>query len=272
MANELVAFKGSNLAKVDLNTLQEGFNRAQEAIQVSGGVQYLKMLKQDGEWVYGQQDTDVEPGSEWAVNPESFMVGYIAWDDKGNLKGKEMRSVFKPVIRLDELNNVGAQWQEQCSFQMQCISGEDAGLVVEYGQSSRGGKDAFQEMVRDIRIQLSKGSTDIVPIVELKSDHYMHKTRGKIFVPIFEIKRWVGMSGEAAAEEQDEAPQQAMQQAQPASTPAQQQAVEANPEPPRTRRFNRGAVSDAQPAAPPAQAAVAEPEKGTVVRRTRRRN
>ena len=38
-------------------------------------------------------------------------------------------------------------------------------------------------------------------MVRLKKDHYMHKSYGRIYTPVFEIVEWVGMDGEAAEPE-----------------------------------------------------------------------
>ena len=45
---------------------------------VSSGSVILKMDK-TGHWVFGADQTEVETGSLWAVNPYSFIHGFIAW-------------------------------------------------------------------------------------------------------------------------------------------------------------------------------------------------
>ena len=42
------------------------------------GVVFLKMDK-SGHWVFGVDRDEVEAGSLWAVNPFSFVHGYVAW-------------------------------------------------------------------------------------------------------------------------------------------------------------------------------------------------
>ena len=41
--------------------------------------------------------------------------------------------------------------------------------------------------------------------MELKKEHYSHKSYGRIYTPVFDIVGWMGMTGEEAAAEDDEA-------------------------------------------------------------------
>ena len=41
----------------------------------------------------------------------------------------------------------------------------------------------------------------LIPVVLLESDHYIHKTYGKIFSPVFKIAKWVAMDGAEEAQE-----------------------------------------------------------------------
>ena len=268
MANELtkVSFTGASLAKIDITTLQQGLAAAQNRVQVGGNVQFLKMLKQTGEWVYGAEDIDVEPGSRWAVNPLSLQTGFIAWGGGGKPLGKMMRSIFQPAIRRDELQNVGKEWSENIAFQMQCISGEDEGVVVEYTQNSYGGRAAFAELVKALQVQLAKvaGSSDqslIVPVIVMNSSDYKHPEFGKIFNPIFDVVGWISMDGPAAGAAAEPQPNEPRQGAQVETPPAQ-------PEQQRTRRFAQGtAQTNGATPTPAAETPAAEPG---VVRRRRR--
>jgi hypothetical protein len=53
---------------------------------------------------------------------------------------------------------------------------------------------------------VEKDQSKPVPIVRLSKDHYSHKSYGRIYTPVFEVVEWVGMDGEGATEEADEAP------------------------------------------------------------------
>ena len=75
--SNLVTFSTANLPSVtSLSTAL----RALEKDVGAAGVVILKMDK-TGHWVFGADQTEVEDGSTWAVNPFSFVHGYIAWGD-----------------------------------------------------------------------------------------------------------------------------------------------------------------------------------------------
>jgi hypothetical protein len=51
--------------------------------------------------------------------------------------------------------------------------------------------------------QVEKDQTKPVPLLSLKSEHYQHKTYGRIFTPIFEITDWVSMDANSVEESED---------------------------------------------------------------------
>jgi hypothetical protein len=71
-----------------------------------------------------------------------------------------------------------------------------------------GGKKAVQALGVAIATQVEKDQAKPVAIVKLKKDHYVHKSYGRIYTPVFEIVEWVSMDGEAeeAAPEAEAAP------------------------------------------------------------------
>jgi hypothetical protein len=42
-----------------------------------------------------------------------------------------------------------------------------------------------------------------VPLLELKVEHYQHKTYGRIFTPIFDITDWVSMDANTVEETEE---------------------------------------------------------------------
>ena len=62
----------------------------------------------------------------------------------------------------------------------------------------------MQALAVAIAAQVEADQAKPVPVVELKRDHYTHKSYGKIFTPVFDVKRWVGMDGEATDEPEGE--------------------------------------------------------------------
>jgi hypothetical protein len=169
--------------------------RALEAEAGPAGVVILKMDK-TGHWVFGADQTEVEADATWAINPFSFIHGFIAWGD-GEVLGEKMVSVSQPLPEMDAAP-AGAKrgWETQVGMSLKCLSGEDNGLEARFSSTSVGGKRAVQTLAVAIANQVEADQSKPVPVVRLKKDHYAHKSYGKIYTPVFEIVEWVGMDGE----------------------------------------------------------------------------
>lgn len=177
--------------------------RKMETAAGPAGTAILKMDR-TGHWVFGADQTEVEDGSTWAINPYSFVHGYIAWGD-GEVLGEKMVSVAEPLPEMEPAPS-GAKkgWEKQVGLNLKCLSGDDEGLEVRYSTTSVGGVKAVQAIAVAIANQVDKDASKPVAIVELAKDHYQHKSYGKIYTPVFEVQEWVSMDG-AASEESDEA-------------------------------------------------------------------
>ena len=204
MMSNLVKFAQAGLPSVQtlatsLRTL-ESVAPAQSAI--------LKMDK-TGHWVFGADQTEAEDDSRWAVNPFSFVHGYIAWGD-GEVLAEKMASVTQPLPELDTAPP-GAKkgWEQQVGLMLKCLTGEDEGLECRYTTTSVGGKRAVQELAVAIAAQVEKDPTKPVPIVTLGKDHYQHKSYGRIYTPVFKVVEWVSMDGEADKAEEPAATENA---------------------------------------------------------------
>ena len=194
--SNLVKFSQANLPAVSsLSTALRSITTDVGA----GGTVILKMDK-TGPWVFGADQTEVEDDATWAVNPFSFVHGFIAWGD-GEVLGEKMVSVAQPLPELDPAPP-GAKkgWEPQVGMSLKCTSGEDEGMEARYTVTSVGGKRAVQTLAVAIAAQVEKDQSKPVPIVRLKKDHYSHKSYGKIYTPVFEIVDWVSMDGEAQEE------------------------------------------------------------------------
>ena len=191
--SNLVTFKSANLPSVQsLSTAL----RSLEKDVAPAGVVIIKMDK-TGHWVYGADQTEVEDDSTWAVNPFSFVHGFIAWGD-GEVLGEKMVPVSEPLPQLDAAPpNAKKGWETQVGLSMKCISGEDKGMEVRYTTTSVGGKRAVQTLAVAIAEQVEKDQSKPVPVVLLKKDHYSHKSYGRIYTPVFDVQEWVSMSGDA---------------------------------------------------------------------------
>ena len=191
--SNLVTFAGSNLPAVA--SLATSLRKLDSAAGPAG----IVILKMDrtGHWVFGADQTEVEDGSHWAVNPFSFVHGFIAWGD-GEVLGEKMASVSDPLPELDAAPP-GAKkgWETQVGMSLKCVSGEDEGMEARFTTTSVGGKRAVQELAVAIAAQVEKDQNEPVPIVTLGNEHYQHKSYGRIYTPSFGVLEWVSLTAEA---------------------------------------------------------------------------
>lgn len=190
-----MSFALANLPSV--TTLTTALRTLEQDVGAVGSA-IIKMDK-TGHWVYGADQTEVDDESTWAVNPFSFVHGFIAWGD-GEVLGEKMVSVTQPLPELEVAPpNAKKGWEQQVGMMIKCVTGEDKGLEARYTVTSVGGKRAIQALGVAIAEQIEKDQSKPVPVVKLKKDHYQHKSYGRIFTPVFEILEWVSMDGETEA-------------------------------------------------------------------------
>jgi len=176
------------------------------------GMSYLKLSK-GGFWIYGVDDIEVEDESQWAINPNSLAVGYVAWPIHGTGKplGEEMRGITDDPIIESRLPDVGPNgaWNQQVGMQLLCISGEDTGTACVFKASSKGGLGGFNKFLNEVmsHFQENPNTALVVPVVELLVDDYKHPTYGKIYTPVFDIKKWVPIDEMPEADEPEAEPE-----------------------------------------------------------------
>jgi hypothetical protein len=93
--SNVVTFKGANLPSVA--SLSTALN-ALKSYADPGPAVILKMDK-TGHWVFGADQTEVDDDATWAVNPFSFVHGFICWGD-GEVLAEKMVSVAQPLPEL----------------------------------------------------------------------------------------------------------------------------------------------------------------------------
>tara|TARA_R110000868_G_scaffold83160_1_gene235001 strand:- start:812 stop:1435 length:624 start_codon:yes stop_codon:yes gene_type:complete len=194
--SNLVKFSGANLPSVaSLSTALRTI-----ATDVSASSTSIIKMDRTGHWVFGADQTEAESDSTWAVNPFSFVHGYIAWGD-GEVLAEKLVPVTEPLPEL-ETAPPGAKkgWEPQTGLSLKCISGDDAGMEARFTTTSVGGRKAVQALAVEIATQVEKDQNRPVPIVHLGKDHYTHKSYGRIYTPVFEVLEWMSMDGEAAEE------------------------------------------------------------------------
>ena len=203
--SNITAFGAANLPSV------QSLSSALRSIKSETGGGDMAILKMDrtGHWVFGADQTEVEDDSLWAINPFSFVHGYIAWGD-GVVLGEKMASVAEPLPETGPAPEAAKRgWEMQVGMSLACTNGEDEGLQVRYTVTSVGGKKAVQALAVAIAEQVDKDQSKPVPIIRLKKEHYQHKSYGRIYTPLFDIQSWVGLDASAAPEVDEAEPEAA---------------------------------------------------------------
>lgn len=170
------------------NDLIAALAEVQQEVGNAGGT----ILKMDrtGAWVYGTESTEVEDGSEWAIDPRSYMRGVIAWGD-GEVLSEHMALVTDPLPDYGPAPaDAEKGWQKQLGFMLKCISGEDEGVEARYMTVSAGGLKAVGALSNALRTQLRENPAEPIAVVTLGAKHYAHKKFGKIYTPEFKLVRW----------------------------------------------------------------------------------
>ena len=203
MSNNMAVFSNAGLPSVA--SLTTALRSLQEPS--SGGGSIILKMDKTGHWVFGADQTEVQEGSQWAVNPFSFVHGSIAWGD-GIVLAERMTSINNPNPELDAAPAGASRgWESQIGMSLKCLSGDDVGTEVRYSATSVGGRRGVTDLATALAAQVDKDQTKPVPVVTLEKEHYQHKSYGRIFTPVFAVVSWMAMEpAEAAAPAVEEAP------------------------------------------------------------------
>lgn len=204
----------------NLNDLTAALARVQDFTTeaVENQALYIKMGK-DGIWTYGTDEMEIEEGSQWAVNPESFATGFSAFDSAGSRVGEEMRLMTEPPILRSDLATVNGSWGPQVGFGVKCLNGEDEGLQGLIYQRSRGGLEASKALLAEVLKRIQETPEECVAIIELEVTSYKHAKYGKIYKPQFKIVEWARVEGDELAIASPESEQEPEPEPEPEPAP-----------------------------------------------------
>jgi len=203
--NDLTAPQATGISTDVLSKLRAGIaqSRAATSLQGFGGKPLLRMLK-SGVWVHGQEDVEVQDGSQWAINPLSIMHGWVAWTNHpGNAKNTMVGEVMAPVFEpkpVKPLPADGWPFSEQRTFELKCMNGEDKGLEVLHKTSSIGGMRAVDDFLKALQAQLDTDPSCPCAVVTMQTGSYKHAKYGQIFTPEFRIVGFADMAGQMAGQ------------------------------------------------------------------------
>jgi hypothetical protein len=197
--SNISVFKSAGLPAV--STLAQSLRVLAADSPSATGSAILKMDR-TGHWIFGADQTEVEADSKWAINPFSFVHGFIAWGT-GEVLGEKLVSLESALPDMGPPPAGAAKgWESQVGMSLKCMSGEDQGMEARFTSTSAGGKRAVQTLAIELSDQVTKDESKPVPVVNLSKAFYQHKQYGKIWTPVFEIVEFISMDGEAQVEEE----------------------------------------------------------------------
>lgn len=179
-----------------------------QAAQVSIVGQLLKFSK--GDWLYGQNSSEMKPGTHLVAIMDQAAIGWIRWED--NKPSEQIMGLivdgFQPPKRKDlgdsdesmwEIDDQGRprdpwQFTNTIVFRKSGLTGEDVhddANMYTFSTSSRGGLNAVGELCKAYGKNMRQRPNEY-PVVELAVDSYNHpnKSYGRIKIPQFNLVGW----------------------------------------------------------------------------------
>tara|TARA_R110000787_G_scaffold2997_6_gene11447 strand:- start:6756 stop:7451 length:696 start_codon:yes stop_codon:yes gene_type:complete len=204
MSKDIVNFGGGQLPSIqDLAaTLSKVTARPESGVDTA-----FMQFDGTGHWVFGVDKDMPEEGSQWAINPYSFMHGYIAWASTRGLP--PLKEHMVPLN--DPLPDIGPApegtgdngWEHQLGFSVRCLSGAYEGTHATYAAATKGCHDLVAEIGAEISARVAKHPDTPVPAVELLHEQwYSHPKHGKTWVPKVKFVDWLSMVGTAASDDE----------------------------------------------------------------------
>src|SRR4030095_16820073 len=201
MSDELVP-RNNTLPADFAAKLMSGIAQSRATTVTRGGGKDLLRLLKSGEWVFGQQNEEVQQGSQWVVNVMSLVHGWVCWvegsgNNKNSKRGEVMISMTeeKPACPRPIDNT---PYKEQRAFELKCLNGDDAGTEVRHEITSIGGLRAVDGLLAKIHARLAVDPVYCCPVLTFGVDSYPHPKWGKIYTPVYDIVAWADMNGEKA--------------------------------------------------------------------------
>ena len=204
LGGKQVASASAGGALTSLAALSAALNKIDvAAIAGRSGLPLLQFRSREnnGTWSYGQRRTIPENGSRWAVNPLTFVWGYVCFgpDKTKPPLGERLVSVSQPKPEVADLPDTGFPWSEQWGVHMKCLDGPDGGVEVFFKTTTDGGIQAVAGLIEATRNQINGGQHDgkVAPVVQLEKDSYQHGQYGRVWTPVLTIVDWMPLDGPA---------------------------------------------------------------------------
>ena len=160
----------------------------------------LKFAK--GDWLCGQDNTEVPHGTEFVVNMDELLVGWIRWQDNkptDHIMGKVTKN-YKPPLRNTLGDNDQNEWEVDDAGKPRdpwspsnymLMKGVADGELYTFAGGSRGGLDAVAQLCKAYGEGMRMHPNEY-PVVALGGGSYPHKNKayGRIKTPEFKLVGW----------------------------------------------------------------------------------
>ena len=169
------------------------------------GAPMCKFTKQ-GEFSISDID-NIPTGTRCRAHADQISLGWQRWEDGKPVERRIglVADKFVPPQRNELGDTDERQWELQddgtrrdpWQFQMTLpITRLDAGgETYNFTTGSKGGLACVNRLTRAYGRRLRDEKVPGLPIVELRADHYRHRTYGKIFYPVMHIVGWTDANG-----------------------------------------------------------------------------
>jgi hypothetical protein len=215
--NEVAKRQGTNVASPSANPFSE-YGEAATHKNIVG--ELLKFSK--GDWMYGQDNTDVPAGTQYIANMDELLIGWIRWEENkptDHIMGK-VSAGYQPPRRNELGDTEQNEWEVDDSgkprdpWQLSnymLVKGKADGELYTFTTGSKGGRDAIGDLCKNYGSLMSQHPKDY-PVIAIGVRSYEHPNRsyGRIKTPEFKIVGWADKSafqpdlGEVADEPSDE--------------------------------------------------------------------
>lgn len=199
MTKNLPATRNSSALSTAVNGDYDPFADDKEDVGGYQG-QFLNFSGKTGEFTFGEDDDEIEPGTVAYVNVEGVSRGWICWDD-GEVVDETMTLWLDgPPPSKRDLEDHGPFEDEQDGWKQQIIiplyiPSEDDTFVLKVASKSgyRNLVSFFQKDYGKVwKKKIGKDGLPQVPEISLDSDFFKAKDKkiGKVYFPVLSITGW----------------------------------------------------------------------------------
>lgn len=163
-----------------------------------------------GDWTAGQNDEEIEDGTQFVALMDELMHGWVKWEDgrpaaheMGRLadgyrppKRADLGDLDENVWERDKKTNVPRDpWQLTNYLPLKAV---DSDRMFTFAPSSRGGLSAVG-LLCEAYGKAIRAKPDQFPVVEVDSTSYKHAKYGKVPVPVMRVVGWTPKAEAMAA-------------------------------------------------------------------------